>query len=115
MRADVDVVDRKDRSRAYIRARAMIMKEQEGNESPLRSYVRTVQTFEKGDFVQMKTDSTAATPLLGRPRKWTQRWAEKGTVLGPVGADHPDQFWIRRSTTGRVRRSAATLAKTPSM
>ena len=94
----------------------MMKKEQEGNESPLRSYMRTVQTFEKGDFVRMKTDSTAAPPLLGRPRKWTQRWAEKGTVLGPVGADHPDQFWIRRSTTGRrVRRSAATLAKTASM
>ena len=38
-----DIVDRKERRRAYIRARAMIKKEREGNESPLRSYVRTVQ------------------------------------------------------------------------
>ena len=67
-----DIIDRKETRRAYVRARAMMKKEQEGNESPLRSYMRTVQTFEKGDFVRMRTDSAAALPLADRTRKWTQ-------------------------------------------
>jgi hypothetical protein len=83
--------------------------DQERNETPLRPYVRAVQTFAPGDFVRMKVENNAATPLLGRPRKWAQRWAEKGTVIGPVEG-HPDQFLVRRSSTGRtVRRSASTL------
>ena len=89
----------------------MIKRDQKVNETPLRPYVRAVQTFKVGDFIRMKVDNTAAPPLLGRPRKWTQQWAEKGMVLGPVEG-HPDQFWISRSTTGKtVRRSAATLAR----
>ena len=89
----------------------MIKRDQEVNETHLRPYVRAVQTFKVGDFIRMKVDNTASPPLLGRPRKWTQRWAEKGTVLGPVEGQ-PDQFGIRRSTTGKtVRRSAATLAR----
>jgi hypothetical protein len=109
-----DVMDRRERRRAYIRARAMIKRDQERNETPLRPYVRAVQTFAPGDFVRMKVENNAATPLLGRPRKWAQRWAEKGTVIGPVKG-HPDQYLVRRSSTGRVvRRSASTLIRSGS-
>jgi hypothetical protein len=87
----------------------MMKREQMESKEPVRKYQRTVQTFNEGDFVRMKVEGSAITPLLGRPRKWTQRWAEKGTVIGPVEG-HPDQFWVRRSTTGRVvKRSAASL------
>jgi hypothetical protein len=72
----------------------MIKRDQEVNDTPLRPYVCTAQTFKAGDFVQLRLENSAATPLLGRPRKWTQRWAEKSTVLGHVEG-HPDQFWIR--------------------
>ena len=106
-----EVMGREERRRSYIRARAMIKREQETSEVPLRSYVRNVQVFQPGDFVRMKIEGSQAPALLGRPRKWTQRWAEKGTVLGPVGG-HPDQYLVRRTTTGRVvRRSASTLIR----
>jgi ribosomal protein L21E len=106
-----DMVGRKERQQAYVRARAMLKREQEHSTAPLRAYVRNTQVFKEGDFVRMRVESSVPQNLLGRPRKWTQRWAEKGTVVGPVEG-HPDQFWVRRSTTGRVvRRSASTLYK----
>jgi hypothetical protein len=104
-----DVVGQKERQQAYFWARAMLKREQELNTPPPRAYVRNVQSFSEGEFVRMKVDSSVPQNLLGRPRKWTQRWAEKGTIVGPVEG-HPDRFWVRRSTTGRiVQRTASTL------
>ena len=102
-----EVVDRRERRRGYIRARAMMKREQMESDGPVRKYERVVQTFNEGDFVRMKVEGSAVTPLLGRPKKWTQRWVEKGTVIGPVEG-HPVQFWVRRSTTGRVVNGSAT-------
>ena len=96
-----DPVSKEERRRAYIRARRVIKYEQENGEEPVQAYVRNVQTFKVNELVRMKVEGNQAPAIMGRPRTWTQRWAEKDTVLGPVEG-HPDQYWIRRSTTGRV-------------
>jgi len=106
-----DPVGKDERRKAYVRARKVMKYEQEHSEEPVRAYVRNVQTFSANELVRMKVEGSQAPALMGRPRKWTQRWAKNGTVLGPVEG-HPDQYWIRRSTTGRVvRRSASTLLR----
>jgi transposase InsO family protein len=64
-----DVVERKERRQSYIRARAMIKRDQEVNETPLRPYVRAVQTFKVGDFILMKVENSDAPPPI---RKATQ-------------------------------------------
>ena len=65
-----DLVDTETRRRSYVRARAMIKREQEESEKPLRPYVRNVQSFQPGDLVRMKADNVQASVLQGRPRKW---------------------------------------------
>ena len=58
VRALANGVERKERRQSYIRARAMIKRDQEVTETPLRPYVRAVQTFKVGDFIRMKVDNT---------------------------------------------------------
>jgi ribosomal protein L21E len=105
------LVENEARRRSYARARAMIKRDQEENEEPLRPYVRNVQTFRPGDFVRVKADNAQASVLLGRPRKWTQQWSGKGKILGPIEG-YPDQYMVENTATGRiVRCSAATMIK----
>ena len=62
-----EVVDRRERQRAYIRARAMLKRDQMENDDPTRGYQRTVQVFQKNDFVRMKVEGSAITLLLEGP------------------------------------------------
>jgi hypothetical protein len=72
-----DPVGKDERRKAYVRARKVMKYEQEHSEEPVRAYVRNVQTFSANELVRMKVEGSQAPALMGRPRKWTQRWAEK--------------------------------------
>ena len=107
----VDLVDSETRRRSYIRACAMIKREQEESEKPLRPYVRNVQSFQPGELLRMKADNAQASVLQGRPRKGIQQWSGKGRIIEAVEG-HPDQYLVENLATGRiVRRSAATIVR----
>ena len=65
-------------------------------------------------MVRIRTEKPhAEAQKIGVPLKWVYRWHEKGTIVGPVEG-HPDQYLVRKSTTGRViKRSGRTLSKVP--
>jgi hypothetical protein len=109
-------LDTFDMRHAAMRQRKMDrwVKANHQDREPKREYNKTVQHFEPGDTVRIRSEKPhAEATRRGVPLKWVYRWHDIGTIEGPVQG-HPDQYYvIKHNTNKTIKRSGRTLYKVP--